>query len=170
MVPYGKNLLKNSPLTSLSSRKSALSQVEMKASWVISDFDSVAPPPPLRDDRSRNPQGRNRSRRGRTGAKISTFPRSLDRSRPKDRRWMSIHAAAGLTQIGNLDGRTTDNWRRHRKIGTGRQTDLSRSDGGITGCVTVNEHMENCTYKPSKQDEYPATPTCNHFMCGGGPT
>ena len=34
---------KNSPLTSLSSRKSSLSQ----ASWVISDFDSVAPPPLL---------------------------------------------------------------------------------------------------------------------------
>ena len=56
-------------------------------------------------------------------------------------------------------------------MGTGRQTDLSRSEGGITGCVTVNEHLENSTYKPSKQDEFlgifPAIPTCADFMCGG---
>ena len=67
--PFDKRTRASEPETdtvneSIHSIPPKISRVEMKASWVISDLDSVAPPPPppLRDDRSRNPQGRNRSR------------------------------------------------------------------------------------------------------------
>ena len=75
---------------------------------------------------------------------------------------MDVHPRCGSDgdrESGLTGGRRTDNWRRHWKIGAGRQTDLSRSSGGITGCATVNEHhshLENCAY-PNKINFLPHT-------------